>query len=381
MNQKRKRLSSLKEMEALIAHTTLSRESLREELDLHSTFQWEHFLHGGVDGHFVAREELFDSTDQLVDASMYWKQVEYKYPFYGTLTLPKDRVSVAVYTRRAFDYPNLIVWVKLPNLTLVGNETAIHYYIGLEHGSLFFNGIACFMLTTDTTVTNQLKGFIGPLDIETTVVIDVNKPADFQTAYHTYRVLHSRNLTMFTIDGKPALFAIPSESGSAVKVKENVLPYSIVLTNPLPKSLTAFHEIQTNRTSTASSDILVPTSPFSFRVSDGNETIPLRLPLYEEDTSNLFADKSVSAGTLVSHPVPVFGYKNKIFNFLAGVAGTLAIGGYTRSGDWRTYDSLSYTANNFFKYIMTGDAVLARLSYTPSTYPASVSEGEVVLDG
>jgi hypothetical protein len=150
----------------------------------------------------------------------------------------------------------------------------------------------------------------------------------------------------------------------------------------LPRSLTAFQEIYSNRTAEATSDVVVPTSPFRFRVSDGHEVLPLRLPLYEENTSNLFAGKSVSSGTLVSHPFPVFGYAGKTIIFRADTASAtsgLVIETLTKSGNWRTYDVVTYSANTDFFYTLTGNLVLARLKYTPATYPASVAEGEVIL--
>ncbi len=353
---------------------------VEKALDIHSTFQWEHFLYAGIDAHFIGREVLLDGTEQLVDASKYWKQVEYKWSFEGMLTLPRNRRAVSAYSRRAFDYPQLCVWAKLPNLLRVGNESIVDYYLGIEHGAMFFNGILSFTLRTDATATNRLMCLVGSLDAFTHVNIDVNKPSDFSTAYHVYRILHSKNLTVFTIDNKPVLFVIPSEFGGAVKVKENVLPYSVVLTGVLPRTLTTLLEINAiERSAEATSDIVAPISPYRFRVSNGHEILSLRLPLYKEDTNTLFTGKIVNSGILVSHPFPVFGYAGKTIIFRANVTGDLVIETYTKAGNWRTYDALSYSANNNFIYNMAGNIVLARLKYTPASYPATVAEGEIIL--
>jgi hypothetical protein len=55
------------------------------------------------------------------------------------------------------------------------------------------------------------------------------------------------------------------------------------------------------------------------------------------------------------------------------------ISDYTLSGNWRTYDSVSVSAGTLCKYSLTGDAIMARLTFTPSTYPATINEAEVVL--
>ncbi|MEM2447836.1 MAG: hypothetical protein QXT14_02660 [Candidatus Bathyarchaeia archaeon] len=355
------------------------RRALREELDLHSTFQWEYFLNHGVNAHFLARETGLDRIHRKLESvNSIWKQVSYIYPFEGQLILPKDKVSVAIYSRRAFVYGQLYTRVKMPNLTPIGNETVLAYYLGFENGSQGFNGIASFMLMTDSTGTNQLYGVVGGY-AWTDVKIDVNKPSNFLTGYNRYRVLRSRNLIIFTINETPVLFAVPCVGYRAVKVKENVLPYSIALVEPLASSLTSLIEIYTNRTAEAPSDFIVPLSPYQFRISDGHEIIPLHLPLYVEDTSTKLAGYTVNSGTLVSHPFPVFGYTHKTFYFMANQSGTLEIQVMTQTGNWRTYDSFSYTANSFLNYPMTGDALLlARLLYTPSTYPATISEGEAV---
>lgn len=355
---------------------------LREGLDLHSTFQWEHFLHQGVDAHFVAREVALDGVQRKTDAGSAWRQVSYKPPFGGELVLPRSKAAVSIYSRRAFVYGQLYVCVKMPNLTPVGNETVLAYYFGFENGSQAFNGIVSFCLLTNrpTGEVNQLYGVVGTYAMSA-VKIDVNKPANYLTAYHRYRVLCSKNLAALTIDGKPALFAVPCRYDGVSKVKENVLPYSVVLTEPLPASMPSLVEIYAGRTAEAPSDFAVPLSPYEFRVSDGHEVTPLSLPLYVEDTPTKLAGYTVSSGTLTTHPFPVFGYARKTLYFMADTAGTLEVQVFTQSGNWRTYDSFSYAAGRFLSYPMTGDALLVRLLYTPSTYPATVNEGEAVAIG
>jgi hypothetical protein len=357
-------------------------EALSKKLDIHSTFQWEHFLEQGINAHFITRTADLKGSSILIKASDFWKQVDYKPPFEGTLTLPKDKMLVAIYSRRAFMYPNLIANVKLPSLSLVGDETHMYLYLGLENGNSIYNGIASFLLDTYTTYTNRLFVVAGPLTGVSQLNIDVAKPADFNTAYHIYRVILTKNLVLFFIDGRLRAVAVQSLQGGYVKVKENVLPYSITLISPMPSSMTTLIELYAfGRSSIASADAVAPLSPFRFRVSDGKDIIPLALPLYLDNTDTALADYSISSGSITSHPIPVFGYSEKTIYFMASQSGTLNIEVYTLSGNWRTYDSISIPANTFYAYKMTGDAVLARVKFTPNTYPATINEAGVVLNG
>ncbi|MEM1522813.1 MAG: hypothetical protein QXU69_07290 [Thermofilaceae archaeon] len=353
----------------------------REELDTHTTFQWEHFLHQGIDAHFVCRAAGVDQVRRPIKASSVWRQVSYSSPFEGEVVLPKDQRAVAIYSRRAFRYGQLYVRTRMPNLTPVGNETKMEFYFGFEGGSEGFNGIASFLLATDTSQTNTLYAVVGGR-AWVMAKIDALKPSNFLTSGNHYRIILSRNLVIFIINFKPVMFAIPCMGYGIHLIKENVPPYSIAFTEPLASSLTTLVEILTDRTAEAPSDFAAPLAPYNFRVSEGHETVPMHLPLYVEDTSTRFDGYTVSSGTLVSHPFPVFGYRGKTVYFMANTGSApqgLVIQVYTRSLQWRTYDALTYSAGTLLKYRIEDDAVLARILYTPASFPATVTDGEVVL--
>jgi hypothetical protein len=167
-----------------------------------------------------------------------------------------------------------------------------------------------------------------------------------------------------------------------VNVKENVLPYGIALIPPMPSSLTTLIELlASGRTATAPSDFVAPLSPYRFRVSDGKEIIPLNLPLYLGDSDTALAGYSISSGSVTSHPFPIFGYRDKTLFLQADQAGSINVEVYTLTGNWRTYDTDTVSANTLWRYKMTGDAVLARLTFTPTAYPCSIAEAEAVLNG
>jgi len=105
---------------------------------------------------------------------------------------------------------------------------------------------------------------------------------------------------------------------------------------------------------------------------------PQSLALY--DTSgNLLAGQTLDAGSITSQPLSVFGRRNKTIYFQADQAGTLDIEVLGLSGNWRTYESVAISADTLEPYPMTGDAVLCRVTFTPSAYPATIDEAEVVL--
>jgi hypothetical protein len=168
---------------------------------LTDTFQWEHFLEYGVDKYFVARTINLDKSETLDTPSKYWRQVDYAPPFEGTLVLPRDKIGVAIYSRRSFKYPILHVEAKLPSLPLVGSDTKTTYHVGFEHGSSIYGGIFDLVLQTTTEYSNRLFLLAGSSNGFVFLNADAVKPADFDTAYHKYRLIVARNLCLLTIDG------------------------------------------------------------------------------------------------------------------------------------------------------------------------------------
>jgi hypothetical protein len=346
---------------------------------LTDTFQWELFLEYGVDKYFVARAVNFDGSEMLDTPSKYWRQVDYKPPFEGTLVLPRDKQGVAIYTRRAFKYPILNVYAKLPSLSLVGDETYTQFWLGFEQGSGFYNGIFALNLVTTTTDTNRLRLVAGLRHNHVYIVADAVKPGDFDTEYHNYRFMVTKNLCLFFIDKALRGVAVQALEGDPRVIKSNVPPYVIAIIPPLPSRLPALLELYTDRRTEAPADVIAPISPYAFRVAEGKEIIPLDLDLYLENSDTKLRGYSISSGSVVSHPVPMWGYERKTVYFMADQAGTLVIQTYHLNWSWRTYDSVSVSANTLLKYRIEDPAVLARVVFTPSTYPATVLEAEAQM--
>jgi hypothetical protein len=356
------------------------RRFFREEADIHSAVQYDRILETGIDAHYVGVEQLIGTEYQATEIHKYWKADRF--------ILPKDRVRISAYSRKAFEYPQVLLYAEL-SLAQIGSEV-FYYEFGLQNGIETYNGVLSYQLFTFSTnpAESNLNGIVGAGGFYAMgISLNRYRPENFHTTQHNYKILHMRNMSVFTIDHKPVLFVIPSNTyvgdNWILKVKENVLPYSIVIIPPLAKSYTVYQTIGcVERVAESNVEASIPIAHSSITASEGKDILPLRLVLYEENTSNLFAGKTVSSGTLVSHPFPVFGYEGKTIVFRANTSSSTngwVIEILTRARNWRVYDAITYSANTDLVYNIAGNAVLARVKYTPATYPAVVNEGEVIL--
>jgi hypothetical protein len=350
------------------------RRALREELDVHSGIFDLKVLEHGVDAHFIAVEDVF-GVERVVKASSVWGDAGFAFR--------RDVGTVAVFARNDFRYPQLTVYGRLPRLEIVGDETFQSFWVGFENGRAGGNSLVAFrkMYDTATGLVFQAKwydyfGWRFGKSVDASILPYL--PADNETADHQYIVRFHRNMVAFEVDNSVVAFAIPCNRVGVVK--SGVKPYSIFLVERIPERLSPLIEWGSDRSRTATSDLYVYIDPSSFRVSEGVPVPNLQLPLYLEDSDARLAGYSVSSGSVVSHPFPVMGFAGKTFYFMASQGGVLEVQVYTLSGSWRTYDTISIPADTLYGYKMTGDAVLARAVFTPSAYPASILEAEVILN-
>ena len=367
--------------------------------DIRSTFQWEHFLHYGLESYFIARKVGLDGVEVDTDPNDYWRQIGYKESsppdlvtdFAGEFKLTKELKRIALYSIRAFQNPHVTAYTRLPDLTPIlipgGNETELLYYFcGIENGAMFFNELLTFVLrtATGTGILNELWAQVGPLEGERGGVYLVNinshRPATYNTAKHVYSIIHQRNLTTFKVEEDIALFCVPCNRNELYV--QNTQPYSIVLVPRSPKALTPFIELWSDRTAEAVGDITTPLSPYDYRFSDGYEMNTMSLPLYEENTDTEFAGSSIALAdlTLTSHAFPISGFTGKTISLMFDQDVNVAIQVYSESGTWRQYDAFALATATHKSYIMEGRGILARVVVTPEAYPCTVNEGSVVLE-
>lgn len=347
-----------------------------------NTVQWEHILKSGVDEWFVAKVKDINDVEYYVNPSSHWKLVDTKAPDYTSyLTLYGNEKVIAIYSKRAFMYPRVIFTLRLPDWsTLFPGEIVRELYFGLENGS--GGSIATFHLSSWPSGWgyNQLVVSVGPHRAKPwfDVMVTNMMPSDAFTAKHSYQVAITRNMAIFYIDGKPVAFDLFVSGVSPAAIRDNTPPYAIFYTPPVARSLPSLLEIASGKTSTTQ-DISIMMSQHDIRIQEGSDTEPLVLPLYYDSSSTLMRRRSVTANTTVySHPVPILGYSRKTIYFMANASGTLNVEIYTISGNWRTYDSRSYSANTLAKISITDEGLVARISYTP-TATATILEAEAYM--
>jgi hypothetical protein len=368
------------------------KEALQAELSLFQQdmtyFQWEQYLRYGL-AQFTCRFIDLAQGENLGDVDDYWKQVgladvgPVSDRFGGYLRLPRGLSRVSLYSIRGVPHPHVLAQMKLPWLTPLGDETTMYWYWGVENGAALGNGIASWELAYGGAFgdNNVLRCLVGEAYNSHEVSVNVAKPADATTVHHVYQILCSKNLVTFLIDYAPVLFAVPC-GVNASKIKENVLPYSVLLFQSFPSEVTPFMEVYTNRTRqafVAPYDLDVPVSPYRFRFTPGHEVTPLTLPMYQEDTNTLLSSLTLAAGSVTSHPFPLFGFEKKTLFLRLNQISTVEIQAFMMTGNWRTYDGFTLAANTFKSYIMEGSPVLGRVVITPSAYPATIQEAEVSL--
>jgi len=298
------------------------------------------------------------------------------------LTLPSGYFNfLAVYSRASLMYPYVSSYTKLPDLTPFPSGTQV-FFCGFEHGGSTKSGIATFMLNrTATGVALQaLYGSRAWITMDVTARL----PADYVTAYHSYYVKVNRWGAEFFVDNNLVAVAL-DVPGSPQGVKVAAPPYAIGVTDaPVIKRLHTLLEILFPYPTSANirpnpSGLTLPLAPIWFRWGEDDPNPPRALRLYQAGSTSLMAGASVSSGSLSSHPVPIYGRESKTLYFMANQSGTLLIEIYTLSGNWRTYDSVSVTANALAKYKIDMDGLMARVTFTPSTYPATILEAEAYL--
>jgi len=349
------------------------REALREELDVHSSFTWEKFLRTGLDAHFNGRVVLGDNEEQIsVKPSDYWILDSNISPFPGRIIGTEETYVVQFHTKRAFHYPIITAKLKLPSL--VGKKIGTAVYIGgAINGSGSGTGCVQWRYITRDGVTERLElcfasDFACPLLMHIT-----DLPADYKTAEHVYSIHIHRNVSEYFIDG--VLKAVGINSSNLAFDDIPSPPYTIFrATNALSPHLNVFTGVLNRQQA-----MEVELSPFWFRCADGEAVAPTVYRLYKYGENTMLAGLSIDAGSVTSHPFPVFGYSGKTIYFQADQPGTLDVEVLMETGNWRTYSSETVSADELYYFIMTGEGVLARITFTPTSYPCTINEAEAVL--
>jgi len=242
-------------------------------------------------------------------------------------------------------------------------------WIGLESWMGMWSALASYRWYDNKLYIQARSGADFPIEMDITNVA----PPDFTSVEHRYVIKLNRMNAEFWIDDR--LRAVVLHGAMNISPISGPPYYVAGFRTPINAHLPLFLEIVDD---TREGNITLDLKPGEITVLSGDPTPPRVWPLYLPGQDTLMAGYSAS-GTVTSHPVPVFGYKVKTWLFRAEQGGTVRLETLTRSGNWRTYDEdTGYSANENWKYIMEGQAVLARLVYEPSTTPSTIAEAEVV---
>jgi len=340
------------------------KSALGEVFDIHSYCGVRVYFEG-VDLHF-----LVDAWRQNYSIQETWRRVSDFWRDDG-IYATKDYSEVIIKSRRAFAYPYVSFMCKMPSLTAEG--TKINF--GLENDSMHRIGTVQFTYER-TGGVNRLYFYIASQWNIVKANIDYAKPSDAETQLYTYAIKVNKGFAEIFINGNlvgVALLGVPSSVGII-----DGPPYTIIR-NVAPVS--QWFPLQIELYPRDKADVLFPLHPANVNAVDGDPCPPRVYDLYLWQSSTKLRGYSIESGSATTHPVPMLGYKDKTIYFMADKDGQLSIEVFTLGGNWREYDSVSVTADRLLAYKMTGDAVLARLVFTPSTYPATVLESEVVLGG
>jgi len=343
--------------------------ALRKEFDVHSVFTWEKFIRQGIDAHIFGRAKGLDDLYSYTPISVYFKQLIMRPNTDGEFKCPSDLLSVSAYSYNKWKYGSAEFHTKLPTVAVASQEI----FMGLKTGAYGGGGVAAFHLES----TDKLYVSVGAWGVTKNLVeITDALPANYKTARHTYRVKMNKSHAEFYID--TTLVAIVVFSPYLAFTKIEYPPYAIAGISSFPNPHMLAHvEVEGYGT-----ELILPLAPSNMRLTDGEPTPSRVFRLYDAGTTDLFAGLEITEGSETSHPFPIFGYTTKTIHFKADKASTadgLVIEFLTQTNNWRTYDAVTYEANDDWFYTITGEGVLARLKYTPSGYTATIAEGEVAM--
>jgi len=299
--------------------------------------------------------------------------------------------GTTLYSKHAFRYGvQCVTSLKLPDFS-AGAEDGRFWFGGFENGSRGNLGITSFKTKDESALKVTCGGGFPPssssdVDWGNTGIANVSilnsttkSFSDLVSNEHAYLVRRHRGFEEFYIDNE--LVAIIVHSNYMTSTWDNVQPYtikSVPVTPPKAMNVLIEMKIDTRTDYTLESLTLV-----NIRVAEGDPTPPRSFPLYDEKADTLLTSGTYDTGTSYkSHPFPALGYKSKTLLFRADTGSTtngLRIEVLTQEGNWRVYDSLTYSAGDLEYYGISADFPLVRIGYEPSADGASITDAELHL--
>jgi len=334
--------------------------------------QWdfEKLLTYGVDPFFTAKRRS-DTANEDMDASEVWEQTNSRTGpnAEGKLFVPSGYNLAAVYSRASLANGGVTFRdVQLPD---VGDGQ--HFYMGLERGN---NASSAMLHFYQSGGVEHLETDVGGVGGKVHLDLDGALPADAKTARHHYKIRVTGRMAEFYVDGD--LVACVLNSNDLTFPEQTYPPYAVRGVGvPFPESMSAIAELVGEG---LSADVFPPANA---RYSEGEPYPPRNFRLYDYGATTLLTEGTYDTGVShKSHPVPTLGFDSKTFLFRADTDSTtdgLVLEVLTQEGNWRTYETRTYSANTLEVITPAGEAVLARIGYEPSADGASITDAEAVL--
>lgn len=330
--------------------TQISNPSLREVVrsnddGLQATLL-EHRIGRSLNDFFVARQYLDGVTPTKANVDDYWTTA------FGPLTAPN---IVAIYSRRAFAYPFLVVAT-----TLTAPAVGAISWIGLENGAQGYGG---YVALIGGGATNWKFGafaagqFTPQLDIQSLLGINYTTYAE----QYTFK-LNKCNAELWTARIRNTPMAVILHGLNEAIPSWEAAPYALGgLVAPMPAQMTTLIEVQ----GTVSSFGCNMSGANHFVAADGDPLPPRHYTVYTENSTTKWRALATGGVALTSHPIPVWGYQTKTLLFEANAAGTLEVEVYV-GGAWRVMATPTVVGNELLQYDLTAEVPIVRLVYTPT---------------
>jgi len=310
-------------------------------------------------------------TGYDIDLSQYWGSTQ--------LTIPPNTNYLSIYSRRGIAYGYVVGNAILPDLAGQGYDDYANVWIGFELGGGLLYGIASWRYVKFTT--NKLFAHVGGSGNYYSVEQTISLPSNYLTAQHAYWVKVNKHQVWYGIDNRIRAIAILAKSGISQQLYNNTQPYSIfIMPNYIPETQHTLLELGDFKKSGVLVGGSVSMGWGSYRFAEGDPIPPLTLPLYIAGQDTVLAGQSISSGSITSHAIPTFGYKEWELLIDANQGFTVQLQYLGLSGNWRTFDNYSSpTGSNRIHLLVDEPMILAQVVITPSAYPMTINDALAVM--
>jgi len=298
----------------------------------------------------------------------------------GRITAPPDGSWGQVRGYALLQYPVLTCNLRSDDPTDYPDGTV--YYYGFELGAGVGFG-AAFVRVRNNGGTLEAELVVGGMGGQTSVEVTDLLPSDFLSTKYSYTIEVRKNFVALYSKYRrlKAMVVTTPPAGKPIDevITENAPPYACAIKEiKPPRRMPPL--IEAHQPDTGSSDFHVYCDISDYRWYESPVAVPDRSFVFSQWESNeTLVSGSPYDSAVTSHPVILRGYDKRTILFQADTSGDLDIEVYTLEGNWRTYDTISISANTLENYIMTGKALFGRITYTPDAGGATINEAEIHL--